>query len=85
MLDGVGDPSIADEARAVVARLSELIVVGNAAEFGLPTTTVSYHNEADAPLAEALAAQLNAEVSADLRLDEPVDLTVTIGADWEIP
>ena len=85
LLDGVGDPSIADEARAVVARLSELIVVGNAAEFGLPTTTVSYHDEADAPLAEALAAQLNAEVAADLRLDEPVDLTVTIGADWEIP
>ncbi len=85
LLDGVGDRSIADEARAVVARLSELIVVGNAAEFGLPTTTVSYHDEADAPLAEALAAQLNAEVASDLRLDEPVDLTVTIGADWEIP
>jgi hypothetical protein len=73
------------EARGVVARLSELVIVGNAAEFGLATTTVSYHDEANAPLAEALATQLGAEVAADLRPDEPVDLTVTIGTDWEIP
>ena len=85
LLDGIGDHALAAEARGVVARLSELVIVGNAAEFGLATTTVSYHDEANAPLAEALAAQLGAEVAADLRPDEPVDLTVTIGTDWEIP
>ena len=85
LLDGIGDPALAAEARGVVARLSELVIVGNATEFGLATTTVSYHDEANAPLAEALATQLDAEVAADLRPDEPVDLTVTIGTDWEIP
>ncbi len=85
LLDGIGDHALAAEVRGVVARLSELVIVGNAAEFGLATTTVSYHDEANAPLAEALAAQLGAEVAADLRPDEPVDLTVTIGTDWEIP
>ncbi|MEO0493640.1 MAG: LytR C-terminal domain-containing protein [Actinomycetota bacterium] len=85
LLDGTGDRTIAADARAVVARLSELVVIGNAAEFGLATSTVSYHEEADAPLAEALADQLDAEVVADLRPDEPVDLTVTIGTDWETP
>lgn len=85
LLDGIGDHALAAEARGVVARLSELVVVGNASEFGLGTTMVSYHDEAGVPLAEALAAQLNAEVAADLRPDEPVDLTVTIGTDWEIP
>ncbi|MEL0001066.1 MAG: LytR C-terminal domain-containing protein, partial [Acidimicrobiaceae bacterium] len=85
LLDGIGDPALAAEARGDVARLSELVIVGNAAEFGLATTTVSYHDEANAPRAEALAAQLGAEVAADLRPDEPVDLTVTIGNDWEIP
>jgi len=84
LLDGIGDHAVAGDARAVVARLSELVIVGNATEFGLATTTVAYHDEASASLAEALAAQLNAEVAADLRLDEPVDLTVTIGNDWEI-
>ncbi len=85
LLDGIGDHALAAEARGVVARLSELVIVGNAAEFGLATTTVSYHDEANALRAEALAAQLDAEVAADLRPDEPVDLTVTIGTDWEIP
>ncbi len=85
LLDGIGDHALAAEARGVVARLSELVIVGNAAEFGLAMTTVSYHDEANAPLAEALAVQLGAEVEADLRPDEPVDLTVTIGTDWEIP
>ncbi len=85
LLDGIGDQALAAQARGVVARLSELVVVGNASEFGLGTTMVSYHDEAGVPLAEALAAQLNAEVAADLRPDEPVDLTVTIGTDWEIP
>ena len=36
-------------------------------------------------LQDAREIQLKAEVAADLRLDEPVDLTVTIGADWEMP
>ena len=58
LLDGIGDHALAAEVRGVVARLSELVIVGNAAEFGLATTTVSYHDEANAPLAEALAAQL---------------------------
>lgn len=85
LLDGTGDSATAAAARQAVARLADLIVIGNADEFGLATTTVSYHDEAAAAAAEALAARLGGEVVADLRTDEPVDLTVTIGADWETP
>ncbi len=85
LLDGTGDRRIAQAAVDALARRSEVTVVGNADEFGLTETTVSYHEQSAADAAEELAAAIGGEALFDPRPDEPVDLTVVIGTDWEAP
>lgn len=85
LLDGTGDRRIAQEALDVVVRLSEVEIFGNATEFGLSQTTVSYHDPAGADAAADLASSLGGLAQFDPRPDDPVDLTVVIGTDWEAP
>lgn len=85
LLDGTGDRRIAEDAIDALARAAEITIVGNAREFGVAETTVSYHDQLAADAAETLAAQLGGAARFDPRPDEPVDLTVVIGTDWEAP
>ncbi|MEM9466823.1 MAG: LCP family protein [Actinomycetota bacterium] len=85
LLDGTGDRRIAQAAVGALARLGEITIVGNALEFGVTETTVSYHEQSAADAAEALATEIGGVARFDPRIDEPVDLTVVIGTDWEAP
>ena len=85
LLDGTGDADIRAAALDLLADRSEVRVLGNASEFGIVTTTVTHHRADGATAAEALAAELGAEVVFSDEPDQPVDLTVLIGTDWEAP
>lgn len=85
LLDGTGDAEIREAALAVLVDRSEVRVLGNASEFGIVATTVTHHRADAAAAAEALAAELGAEVVFSDEPDQPVDLTVLIGTDWEAP
>ena len=85
LLDGTGDRRIAQASFDVLSDLAEVAIVGNALEFGVTETTVSYHEQADADVAEALAAEIDGEARFDPRTDDPADLTIVIGTDWEAP
>ncbi len=86
LLSGTEDPGLRDEALELLVDLGlEVAVVGNASEFGATTTTVTYHRLADAGVAEDLAAAIGASVGLVEDLEQPVDLTVVIGSDWENP
>jgi hypothetical protein len=85
LLDGTGDRRVAQASLTALAHLAEITIVGNAIEFGVTDTTVSYHEQAAADAAETLAAQIGGEAVFDPRLDDPAELTVVIGTDWEAP
>ena len=85
LLDGTGDRRIAQAALDALSRTGEITIFGNADEFGLTQTTVSYHDQADADDAEAFAARIGGVALFDPRPEDPVDLTVVIGTDWEAP
>ena len=85
LLDGTGDRRTAQESLDSLARIAEITIVGNATEFGVTETTVSYHEQTAADAAEDLAARIGGTALFDPRPDEPVDLTVVIGTDWEAP
>jgi len=82
LLDGTGNPrnrvSVREE---LVADGAVISVIGNAAEFGVPATTVSYHAAAFEPEAARIAKSLGAELTFDEKPDLPYDLTVTVGLD----
>ena len=83
LLDGTGDATTATAAREAVTDLGvEVVVIGNANEFGITTTTVTYFKADDQRLAEELATALDGMVRFEESMDQPVDLTVLIGTDW---
>lgn len=85
LLDGTGDRRIAQAALDTLSDLAEVAIVGNAIEFGVTRTSVSYHQEAVADAAQRLAGLIGGEVFFDPRPDDPAELTVVIGTDWEAP
>ena len=85
LLDGTGDRRIAQAALDRLSDLAEVAIVGNAIEFGVTRTSVSYHQEAVADAAQRLAGLIGGEVFFDPRPDDPAELTVVIGTDWEAP
>lgn len=85
LLDGTGDPAAQDAALEALADLSEVRVLGNATEFGVRATVVTHHRPEGAEVAAIIAAELGAEVVFSDEPDQPVDLTVVIGTDWEAP
>jgi nicotinate-nucleotide adenylyltransferase len=81
VLDGTGDANNRAAAiPAIVAAGAEITIVGNAREFGVEATVVSYHVEENVAIAESFGAALGVDVRFDPNLNEVVDLTVTIGA-----
>lgn len=85
LLDGTGDPAVRDSALEVLADLSEIRVLGNTAEFGVAATVVTHHRAEAAAAASVIAKELGAQVVFSDEPDQPVDLTVVIGTDWEAP
>lgn len=84
LLDGVGDITLRDAALEMVAAGgAEITVIGNADAFGVTSTVVAYHRPGAEAAATALAQAIGAEVQFEELLDEPADLTVTIGSDME--
>lgn len=82
LLDGTGDAD--NRARylpAVVAAGAEITVIGNAASFDVAETFVAYHDAADVDRAEALGNALGIPVVFEEDLDQPAELTVTVGLD----
>lgn len=85
LLDGTGDPAVRDSALEALADLSEIRVLGNTAEFGVAATVVTHHRAEAAAAASLIAKELGAQVVFSDEPDQPVDLTVVIGTDWEAP
>lgn len=85
LLDGTGDPAVRDSALEALADLSEIRVLGNTAEFGVAATVVTHHRAEAAAAASVIAKELGAQVVFSDEPDQPVDLTVVIGTDWEAP
>jgi hypothetical protein len=85
LLDGTGDPAVRDSALEALADLSEIRVLGNTAEFGVVATVVTHHRAEAAAAASVIAKELGAQVVFSDEPDQPVDLTVVIGTDWEAP
>ena len=85
LLDGTGDRVTREAALRALADLAEVLVFGSAPEFGVGPTTVTYHRPDVEEAAIALAEELGAGVVFSDEPDQPVDLTVVIGTDWEAP
>ncbi len=86
LLNGTDDPARRDSALDSLIDIGvEVAVIGNASEFGVERSVVLYHQAADQGIAEELAASIGASVEFVEDLDLPVDLTVVVGADWEMP
>jgi hypothetical protein len=82
LLDGTGDPARRGRfLPRVVAAGAEIYVIGNASSFDVEETFVAYHALEDAERGEALAAALGVPVVFDENLDQPAQLTVTVGLD----
>ena len=83
LLDGTGDPANRDRSSAeVVAAGGVISVIGNAETFGIAETTVLYHRPEVADQAESVAIALGVEAELVDDVEQPTDLTVTIGLDW---
>jgi len=85
LLDGTGSPATREAALAVLVDLAEVAIFGNATEFGLETTRLLHHRPESEAVAIELGAAIGAEVVFSDEPDQPVDLTVVIGTDWETP
>ena len=85
LLDGTGERATRDAALGVLADLTEVLVFGNASEFGIERTTITYHRPDVEEAATVLGEELGGEVVFSDEPDQPVDLTVVIGTDWEAP
>ena len=84
LLNGTDDPRIRDEAMDLLIDLEITIgVIGNASEFGVEETSVTYHRSETQADAERVAAALRTVAVLVENVDQPVDLTIVIGADWE--
>ena len=85
LLDGTGDAATSAAALEVVADGAEVAILGNATEFGIPSTQVLFHRVESEAAAALLADELGARAVFSDEPDQPVDLTVVIGTDWEAP
>ena len=88
VLDGTGDPSVRDAlVEEVVASGGVVTVIGNAAEFGVESTTFAYHRPelVTDPTTNTIAFGLGVDMAlAEPRVGVPdlvVDITVTAGLD----
>jgi hypothetical protein len=83
LLDGVGGLNVASRFSPDLVRAgAQIVVIGNAGEFGVEETSVLYHDPADADRARALADALGgARLSQDAVADAVLDVTVVIGSD----
>lgn len=82
LLDGAGAPANRDEViPEVVAAGVEIAVIGNALSFEVAQSSVAYHDPVDADRAEALGTALGLPVRFEEDLDQPAELTVTVGLD----
>jgi len=82
LLDGTGDADTRNAfLPAVVAAGAEIVVVGNALAFDVAETSVVYHDILDEDRARALGDSLGVPVRFEEDLDQPAQLTVTVGAD----
>ena len=85
LLNGTADPRVRDEAMEVLIDLEITIgVIGNASEFGVEKTSVTYHRPEAQADAERVAAVLRTVAILVENVDQPVDLTIVIGVDWEL-
>ncbi len=86
LLNGTDDPGRRDIALDSLIDVGvEVAVVGNASEFGVERSVVLYHQAVDQGSAEQLATLIGASAEFVEDVDLPVDLTVIVGADWEMP
>ena len=84
LLNGTDLPRLRDDALDALVDLGvEVSVIGNASEFGVTRTTVTYHQAAAEAQADTLAAEIGASVTFAENPDLPVDLTIVVGTDWE--
>jgi len=82
LLDGTGDPDNRLVVREeLVADGAVISILGNASEFGVQNTTVSYHSSELEPEASRIASLLGAELMFVEKPDLPYDITVTVGID----
>lgn len=82
LLDGTGAGMPRDEMLPVLVDAgAEVTVIGNAGAFGVAETTVAYHIADRQQAAIALADAIGASARLVEDLDQPVDLTVTVGLD----
>jgi hypothetical protein len=85
VLNGVGELSLnAPMERRLVAAGAQIASRGNPEAFDVATTSVVYHDEAIAPAAQALGHAIGAtDVRFEAKGDSEVQVTVTIGADFD--
>ncbi len=83
LLDGTGDAAVAEQAREAMIDLgAQITVLGNASQFGITRSTVTYYLAENGDKAAKLAASIDADVVFDETPEQPVDLTVVIGTEW---
>jgi len=68
-------------AQPIVAAGGQIVVIGNAAKFGLATTTVEYNAESQKAAAQAIAKKLGIATASPGVESDAADVTVTVGAD----
>ncbi len=84
LLNGTDDGAVRVEAMDLLIDLEITIgVIGNALEFGVERTTVTYYRREAQADAERAAAAFGTVATLVENVDQPVDLTIVIGADWE--
>ncbi len=82
LLDGTGDATNRERfLPAVVATSVEITVIGNARSFDLATTYVAYHDVVNEEAARQVAEALGVDVVFEEDVDQPAEVTVTVGAD----
>jgi hypothetical protein len=83
--NGVGDLSLnAPMEQLLVASGAQIASRGNADAFDVEKTSVVYHDQALQDRAQAIAAAIGAtDVRYEERVDSEIQLTVTIGADFD--
>jgi hypothetical protein len=82
LLDGTGDAANRDRSSSeIVAAGGVITVIGNAKSFGVSRTTVLYHRPEVVEQAKMVAESLSVEAVFVDDVEQPTDLTVTIGLD----
>lgn len=86
LLDGVGDPDGFSEALDALFDIKmQVVIVGNAVEFGVERSSVVYHATDDETAAAAVSSALGLESQLSEEAGQPGVITVIVGEDWQIP